>query len=270
MVKKSINKKGSEVKKLRLSILSLIMFTATIILNTGCTGVEYKPKSFVAEIYHDSTKKSGLQVTRFPMLDNTNTVEVGDNMYQKKYEEVTDTYKVVLLEPVIGISTHGAPHYEGFGVADWASLDSTKMTSNEKENLYLLKTRSGDKNATGLGILYIIDANNTGYFTHITTSYADEWDKLSNPAKYQLIPIPPAIREGSFKYEALYQGKIDNKIKISFREFKDDMARPAFTQDIDYLLEKDGTAIVGFKGLRIEVLKATNVDITYKVVKDYN
>ena len=74
----------------------------------------------------------------------------------------------------------------------------------------------------------------------------------------------------SFKYEALYQGKIGNKIKISFREFIDDMVRPSFTQDIDYELEKDGTAIIGFKGLRIQVLQATNLNITYKVIKDYN
>jgi hypothetical protein len=48
------------------------------------------------------------------------------------------------------------------------------------------------------------------------------------------------------------------------------MARPSFTQDIDYELNKDGSTIIGFKGLRIEVIKATNIDITYKVVKDYN
>jgi hypothetical protein len=48
------------------------------------------------------------------------------------------------------------------------------------------------------------------------------------------------------------------------------MARPAFNQDIDYELNNDANTIIGFKGLRIEVLKATNMDITYKVIKDYN
>ncbi|MGZ5207947.1 MAG: hypothetical protein ACXWB0_02925 [Sulfuricurvum sp.] len=83
--------------------------------------------------------------------------------------------------------------------------------------------------------------------------------------------MPSTYTVDSFKYEALYQGRIDNKIKISFREFKDDMARPAFTQDIDYELDnKNGEAIVGFKGLRIKILKATNMDITYSVIQDYN
>ena len=48
------------------------------------------------------------------------------------------------------------------------------------------------------------------------------------------------------------------------------MARPAFTQDIEYELDKDGKTLIGFKGLRIEVEKATNLDITYKIIKDYN
>lgn len=74
----------------------------------------------------------------------------------------------------------------------------------------------------------------------------------------------------TFKYQALYQGKVENKIKISFREFKDDMARPAFTQDIEYELEGNKPTIIGFKGLRIEVKKLTNLNITYSVIKDYN
>jgi hypothetical protein len=73
------------------------------------------------------------------------------------------------------------------------------------------------------------------------------------------------------KYCLRFSGHyIDNKIKISFREFKNDIARPAFTQDIEYQLDENGKANVGFKGLRIEILKATNYDIEYKVVKDYN
>jgi len=51
---------------------------------------------------------------------------------------------------------------------------------------------------------------------------------------------------------------------------QDFIIRDAFTQNIEYELDENGKAMIGFKGLRIEVLKATNMDITYKVVKDYN
>lgn len=73
----------------------------------------------------------------------------------------------------------------------------------------------------------------------------------------------------SFKYDSLYQGKIGNKIKISFREFKDNRARPAFTQNVDYELNKSEPTIIGFKGLRIEVVEATNMSIKYNVIHDY-
>ncbi|MFA5233872.1 MAG: hypothetical protein WC390_05660 [Sulfurimonas sp.] len=94
-----------------------------------------------------------------------------------------------------------------------------------------------------------------------------EYVKLDKPIKYHIKRTPEVITQDSFKYQVLYQGKVENKIKISFREFKNDFIRPAFTQDIEYALESDGTTIIGFKNLRIKVLKATNFDITYKVVQ---
>ena len=45
------------------------------------------------------------------------------------------------------------------------------------------------------------------------------------------------------------------------------MARPAFNQDLQYDLA-DGN-IVGFKGLRIEIIKATNTNIEYKILSNF-
>jgi hypothetical protein len=114
------------------------------------------------------------------------------------------------------------------------------------------------------------DPQNTGYFSHFGIGAQVGSNKLEQPVKYRITPSEPVIKEDSFKYTALYQGKTKNSIKISFREFNNDMARPAFTQDIDYELNADGSTTIGFKGLRIEVIKATNMELTYKVIKDYN
>ena len=46
------------------------------------------------------------------------------------------------------------------------------------------------------------------------------------------------------------------------------MARPAFNQDLQYDLNDSN--IVGFKGLRIEVIKATNTSIEYKILSSFN
>ena len=63
--------------------------------------------------------------------------------------------------------------------------------------------------------------------------------------------------------DVLYQGTSKGEVKISYREFSHGLARAAFTQDVSYELDPDGTAVIGFKGMRIKVLKATGHDIKY-------
>ena len=69
--------------------------------------------------------------------------------------------------------------------------------------------------------------------------------------------------KGSFRQELVYNGKSRDTIKITYREFKDDMARPAFYQDLNYDLSE--SKIIGFRDIRIEVIEATNTDIKFMV-----
>lgn len=70
---------------------------------------------------------------------------------------------------------------------------------------------------------------------------------------------------GSMRKEILYNGKSKDTIKITYREYMNDMARPAFYQDLNYDLVE--SKIIGFKGTQIEIIEATNMDIKYKVIK---
>jgi len=74
--------------------------------------------------------------------------------------------------------------------------------------------------------------------------------------------------DNCFKAELVYNGKSKNQIKIIYREYIENMARPAFTQELQYDLSESN--IVGFKGARIEILEATNTTITYKILNDFN
>lgn len=69
----------------------------------------------------------------------------------------------------------------------------------------------------------------------------------------------------SFKRELVYSGVSQNTISILYREYQNDMARPAFSQELKYDLSQ-GTAI-GYKGARFEVVRANNTGITYRVLK---
>lgn len=71
----------------------------------------------------------------------------------------------------------------------------------------------------------------------------------------------------SFQQTLIYSGRVGSKINIGYREFSDNMARPAFNNDVEYDLSESST--IGYKGAQIEVLEATNQFIRYKVIKNF-
>lgn len=71
-----------------------------------------------------------------------------------------------------------------------------------------------------------------------------------------------------FRQELIYNGKSQNSIKVQYREFNNDMIRPAFFQELSFDLSE--SPIIGFRGMRIEVIKATNSDITFIVRSPMN
>jgi hypothetical protein len=73
------------------------------------------------------------------------------------------------------------------------------------------------------------------------------------------------LSEGLYKQELIYNGKSKDTIRLSYREYIKDMARPAFFQDLTYdLLE---SREIAFRDLQIEVLEATNSTIKFFVKK---
>jgi hypothetical protein len=65
--------------------------------------------------------------------------------------------------------------------------------------------------------------------------------------------------------ELVYSGLSKGSINLLYREYSAGMVRPAFTQDLQYDLSAGDE--IGFKGARFKILKATNVDVRYVVVK---
>lgn len=76
------------------------------------------------------------------------------------------------------------------------------------------------------------------------------------------------VDKPSFRRELVYSGSSKGTVKLLYREFSNDFARPAFSQDLTYDLA-DGDEI-GFRGARFKVLKATNTSIRYVVLKPLN
>jgi hypothetical protein len=66
----------------------------------------------------------------------------------------------------------------------------------------------------------------------------------------------------------IYSGKVGDKITLGYREFFNEVARPAFSNDVVYDLS--ASSILGYKGARLQVINATNTEISYKVLADFD
>lgn len=82
--------------------------------------------------------------------------------------------------------------------------------------------------------------------------------KISDAEQIEFSPV-------ANKQELLYIGGNSKSISILYREFTGDYIKAAFPQEYKYDISED--KIIGFKGARIEVIKANNTEIAYRVIK---
>lgn len=72
----------------------------------------------------------------------------------------------------------------------------------------------------------------------------------------------------SFQQTLIYSGKVGEKINIGYREFSNNIARPAFNNNVEYDLSTSKT--IGYKGAKLEIIEATNENIKYRVISNFN
>ena len=78
----------------------------------------------------------------------------------------------------------------------------------------------------------------------------------------------PIVSEDTLQQTLLYNGKIGDTLNIGYREFSGRVARPAFSNDVEYDLIE--SSIIAYKGAQIEVLEANNQLIRYRVIRNFN
>ena len=88
-----------------------------------------------------------------------------------------------------------------------------------------------------------------------------------------MTPVPFSVGErklgdDGFKKELVFQGMDERTLRIKYREFSDNMARPAFNQDLTYTIEKLPTE-VGFRNVRIKIYATKSSQIEYMVKQGF-
>jgi len=126
---------------------------------------------------------------------------------------------------------------------------------------------------TGSGIVSsvcLVDTNNDGTFDSWNAPDGPParktWNKLDAPLPYKRSDSMATTGGGGFRYELLYQGLSSNVVGLLYREYADDLARPAFQQDLNYTLQPIGPTEISFRAIRIRIHSADNNKIRYEVL----
>lgn len=88
-----------------------------------------------------------------------------------------------------------------------------------------------------------------------------------NGVQFQRLQRPVLTADG-FQRTLIYSGRVGNKVNISYREFSNSIARPAFNNEVEYDLGE--SSVIGYKGAEIEIIEATNRSIKYRVIRNFN
>jgi len=90
------------------------------------------------------------------------------------------------------------------------------------------------------------------------------WISLKKPLEYIDFNIINSNTIG-YRYQLIYDGIDNNSLKLTYREFSDNMARPAFYQTVSYKINPKFPQKIHFKNVTILIYNINNQYIEYEV-----
>lgn len=89
---------------------------------------------------------------------------------------------------------------------------------------------------------------------------------LQRPVRFEW--IDEFQQDQGFKIELVYQGVAGDILRLAYREYLENLARPAFHQDLTYTLNPTGEVTpILFRSLEMLVESADNSGIRYRVIR---
>ncbi len=215
-----------------MKILTLLL---TILFATGCTTVKYNGgETFIKNI-------------SYPELGKEVTVHVGDNLLQKG--TLTEENVLVVHKMIDGAMYDiSANSYKQVGFDDKNDFYESGGVIRGWASHPVQALGLGKKADSELCVITVFGGS---------ACYEGDYERKVNLSE----------RGNSFQQTLIYSGRIGNKINISYREFSNNIARPAFNNEVEYDL--NASSVIGYKGAEIEVIKADNKSITYIVISNF-
>lgn len=114
----------------------------------------------------------------------------------------------------------------------------------------------------------LVDVQKSGLFDQAMFSLYERYFALAAPARYSVSEseVKRPAAPGAVRQQLVYAGASNGAIRLSYREFTaDGMARASFSQELVYAMSPSGVTEVGFRSLRMRVLRADNTTISFVV-----
>lgn len=201
----------------------------------------------------------------FPDLGAESEVEVGQSMISALRADVVED----------GLTLDSAATFSGtyFGVAYQVEVPAGPLVPITLKGvraystpLYRFNYRNG-KPRTGLSrpdIAVLVDPHDRhSLIGEVLLGFTTK--SASIPDAKFTVSTCLAAGVDAYRHELIYTGVSHGTVSIEYREFLNDLARPAFSQELKYDLTDSSE--IGYKGARFQILKATNVGIRFKVLK---
>lgn len=233
------------MKQLPVFVLSFILGS---ILFSSCAPA-IKPISVLRRTYQSVPLNTVLKT------------EIGDELIISGEEDYQEALRII-KSPNFSINLTKYPHKEGDILPLSASTSQSDFYFDKKHLSYTDALYYGvmvsKKDRNNIRPFQSSNKNNIGgFYPRQVKGFEVKNDVYTNKNC-----------ENCFKQEIIYSGRIGNNLKFVYREYVNDMARSAFTQEMQYDLNE--SKIIGFKGVRIEVVNASNALIEYRVLNVFN
>lgn len=204
------------------------------------------------------------EIVQWPELNVESNAEVGQSMISTAKR--TPSPAVRLNRDVVHSGTNLGHQFKLTIPAGYLLLSGQDTEGRYFEASKPLNFQAGAATVTVKGGIFV--PNDKAQSTEIYWLAPSSKIPLNDPSSGMSLAVIEDYAhydKDSFKRELVYSGISQKTISILYREFIDDMARPAFSQELKYDLSQGET--IGFKGARFQVIKANNVEIRYKVMK---
>lgn len=244
----------------------LLIGVATLASLAGCAGSRGGPLQPHPPVKVDAER---FVTILHPSLGVAAGVEVGGVMLSKRY--VRSSAVIQTSSPVSHVASHNGidislrlppGHLVRYGenaegvyyIADNFSASITVMGSVQP-----LKTQGG--------LIIKNDTSETKKVFRKPESIDHAFiSEHSEPINVVSRPDREFPHKENYARELIYTGVSKNVISVIYREFSNDLIRPAFSQELKYDLGEG--SVIGFRGARFEVIGASNTELKYKVIRN--